>query len=62
MPHIKCVKNNGKPDFLKRFREKFKNGEIDFDGITCYLNIVETKKHRKPLKILGKMMFFLVTN
>ena len=65
MPHIECVKNNGKPylrlaesryvkdigkqkkfiiknigplskyddgkpDFLKRFREKFKNGEIDF--------------------------------
>ena len=33
MPHIECVKNNGKPDFLKRFREKFKSGEIDFDGI-----------------------------
>ena len=26
--------DDGKPDFLKRFREKFKNGEIDFDGIT----------------------------
>ena len=23
--------DDGKPDFLKRFREKFKNGEIDFD-------------------------------
>lgn len=74
MPHIECVKNNGKPylrlaesryvkdigrqkkfviknigplskyddgkpDFLKRLREKFKNGEIDFDGITYYSNI-----------------------
>jgi transposase len=28
--------DDGKPDFLKRFREKFKNGEIDFDGITYY--------------------------
>ncbi len=78
MPHIECVKNNGKPylrlaesryvkdigrqkkfvlknlgplskfddgkpDFLKRFREKFKNGEIDFDGITYYSNF-PTKK------------------
>ena len=74
MPHIECVKNNGKPylrlaesryvkdigrqkkfviknlgplskfddgkpDFLKRFREKFKNGEIDFDGISYYSNL-----------------------
>ncbi len=74
VPHIECVKNNGKPylrlaesryvkdigrqkkfvlknlgplskfddgkpDFLKRFREKFKNGEIDFDGITYYSNL-----------------------
>lgn len=74
MPHIECVKNNGKPylriaesryiknigkqkkfiiknlgplsnfddgkpDFLKRFREKFKNGEINFDGITYYSNL-----------------------
>ena len=78
MPHIECVKNNGKPylrlaesryvkdigrqkkfviknlgplskfddgnpNFLKRFREKFKNGEIDFDGITYYSNL-PTKK------------------
>ena len=78
MPHIECVKNNGKPylrlaesryvkdigrqkkfvlknlgplskfddgkpDFLKRLREKFKNGEIDFDGITYYSNL-PTKK------------------
>ena len=78
MPHIECVKNNGKPylrlaesryvkdigrqkkfvlknlgplskfddgkpDFLKRFREKFKNGEINFDGITYYSNL-PTKK------------------
>ena len=74
MPHIECVKNNGKPylrlaesryikdigrqkkfviknlgplskfddgkpDFLNRFREKFKNGEINFDGITYYSNL-----------------------
>lgn len=25
--------DDGKPDFLKRFREKFKNGEIDFNGL-----------------------------
>ena len=31
--------DDGKPDFLKRFREKFKNGEIDFDGITYYSNL-----------------------
>ena len=78
MPHIECIKNNGKPylrlaesryvkdigrqkkfvlknlgplskfddgkpDFLKRFREKFKNGEIDFDWITYYSNL-PTKK------------------
>ncbi len=28
--------DDGKPDFLKRLREQFKNGEIDFDGITYY--------------------------
>lgn len=74
MPHIECVKNNGKPylrlaesryvksigrqkkfviknlgplskfddgkpNFLKRLREKFKKGEIDFDGITYYSNL-----------------------
>ncbi|MDE6477498.1 MAG: hypothetical protein K2L48_04975, partial [Mycoplasmoidaceae bacterium] len=78
MPHIECVKNNGKPylrlaesryvkdigrqkkfviknlgplskfddgkpNFLKRFREKFKNGEIDFDGITYYSNLTPKK-------------------
>ena len=26
--------DDGKPNFLQRLREKFKNGEIDFDGIT----------------------------
>lgn len=26
--------DDGKPDFLKRFRQKWKNVEIDFDGIT----------------------------
>lgn len=31
--------DDGKPDFLKRFREKFKNGEINFDGITYYSNL-----------------------
>lgn len=74
MPHIECVKNNGKPylrlaesryvkdinkqkkfviknlgplskfddgkpEFLKRFREKFWFGGIDFDGITYYSNL-----------------------
>lgn len=74
MPHIECVRNNGKPylrlaesrynrelgrqkkfviknigplskfddgkpNFLETFREKFKNGEIDFDGIKYYSKI-----------------------
>ena len=26
--------DDSKPDFLKRFREKFRNGELEFDGIT----------------------------
>ena len=34
--------DDGKPDFLKRFREQFKNGEIDFDGIT-YQNKIMPK-------------------
>lgn len=79
MPHIECVKNNGKPylrlaesryvkslgkqkkfiiknlgpvskyddskpDFLKRLREQFKKGEIDFDGITYTSKINHQKK------------------
>lgn len=78
MPHIECVKNNGKPylrlaesryikeiskqkkfviknlgplskfddgkpNFLERLREKFKNGEIDFDGITYYSNLPQKR-------------------
>lgn len=35
--------DDGKLDFLERFKEKFKNGEIDFDGITYYSNL-PTKK------------------
>lgn len=81
MPHIECVKNNGKfylklaesryvkdigrqkkfvlknsgppskfddgkLDFLERFKEEFKNGEIDFDGMTYYSNL-PTKKYLK---------------
>ena len=99
MPHIECVKNNGKPylrlaesryvkdigrqkkfviknlgplskfddgkpDFLKRFREKFKNGEIDFDGITYYSNLptkktfaIDNDKNYIELKNIG--YFFL---
>lgn len=78
MPHIECVKNNGKPylrlaesryikeigrqkkfviknlgplskfddgkpDFLKRLREQFKQGEIDFDGLYYYSNIPQKR-------------------
>lgn len=99
MPHIECVKNNGrlylrlaesrynkelgrqkkfiiknigplskfddgKPDFLKRFRAKFKNGEIDFDGITYYSKIpiknifeIEDSHNYIDLKNIG--YFFL---
>lgn len=28
--------DDGEPNFLERFREKFKNGEIDFDGFSYY--------------------------
>lgn len=28
--------DDGQPDFLERFREKFKNGEINFDGFSYY--------------------------
>lgn len=31
--------DDGEPDFLERFREKFKNGEIDFDGFSYYNKI-----------------------
>lgn len=98
MPHIECVKNNGKPylrlaesryvktlgrqkkfvlknlgplskfddgqpDFLKRFREKFKNGEIDFDGITYYSNIpvkktfeIDNNENYVELKNIGYLL------
>ena len=35
--------DDGKPDFLKRLRQQFKNGEIDFDGITYYSKIPNKK-------------------
>ena len=98
MPHIECVKNNGKPylrlaesryvktlgrqkkfvlknlgplskfddgqpDFLKRFREKFKHGEIDFDGITYYSNIpvkknfeIDNNENYVELKNIGYLL------
>ena len=34
--------DDGKPDFLKRFREKWKNGELKFDDLT-YSNTVKSK-------------------
>ena len=30
--------DDGKPDFLKRFRQKWKNGELEFDGLTYSTN------------------------
>lgn len=104
MPHIECVKNNGKPylrlaesryvkdigrqkkfviknlgplsrfddgkpDFLKRFREKFKNGEIDFDGITYYSNLpnkrtfeIDNDKNYIDLKNIGFLFLQSVYN
>lgn len=35
--------DDGKPDFLKRLREQFKNGEIDFEGITYYSKTANKK-------------------
>ena len=104
MPHIECVKNNGKPylrlaesryvkdigrqkkfviknlgplskfddgkpDFLKRLREKFKNGEIDFDGITYYSNIptkrifeIDNDKNYIVLKNIGYLFLQSIYN
>lgn len=104
MPHIECVKNNGKPylrlaesryikdigrqkkfiiknlgplskfddgkpDFLKRFREKFKNGEIDFDGITYYSNLsskrtfeIDNDKNYIELKNIGFLFLQSIYN
>lgn len=104
MPHIECVKNNGKPylrlaeakyvkelgrqkkiviknlgplskfddgnpDFLIRFREKFKNGEIDFDGITYYSNShhkkffeIDNEKNYIELKNIGFLFLQSVYN
>ena len=30
--------DDGNPDFLKRFRQKWKNGELEFDGLTYSIN------------------------
>ena len=104
MPHIECVKNNGKPylrlaesryvkeigrqkkfvlknlgplskfddgqpDFLKRFREKFKNGEIDFDGITYYSNLptkrtfeIDSDQNYITLKNIGYLFLQSIYN
>ncbi|MGM9877844.1 MAG: IS1634 family transposase [Bacilli bacterium] len=104
MPHIECVKNNGKPylrlaesryvkdigrqkkfviknlgplskfddgkpDFLKRLREKFKNGEIDFDGITYYSKIpvkrtfeIDNDKNYIELKNIGYLFLQSIYN
>lgn len=37
--------DDGKPDFLKRLRKQFKNGEIDFEGITYYSKIPQKKSY-----------------
>ena len=34
--------DDGKPDFLKRFREKWKNGELKFDDLT-YSSTIKSK-------------------
>lgn len=104
MPHIECVKNNGKPylrlaesryvkdigrqkkfiiknlgplskfddgkpDFLKRLREQFKNGEIDFDGITYYSNMpvkrtfeIDNDQNYIELKNIGHLFLQSVYN
>lgn len=50
--------DDGKPDFLKRFREKFKNGEIDFDGFTYSSKI----KPKKTFEITGDNNFIELKN
>ena len=104
MPHIECVKNNGKPylriaesryvkdigrqkkfviknlgplskfddgkpNFLKRLREKFKNGEIDFDGLTYYSNLptkrtfeIDNKMNYIELKNIGFLFLQSIYN
>ena len=61
--------DDGKPDFLKRFREKFKNGEIDFDGITYYSNLptkntfqIDNEQNYIDLKNMGFLFLQSVYN
>ena len=61
--------DDGKPDFLKRFREKFKNGEIEFDGISYYSNIpskktfeINNKNNYIELKNIGFLFLQSVYN
>ena len=104
MPHIECVKNNGKPylrlaesryikeigrqkkfviknigplskyddgkpDFLKRLRKKFKEGKIEFDGVTYYSNLpikrtfeIDNDKNYIELKNIGYLFLNSIYN
>lgn len=58
--------DDGKPDFLKRFRQKWKNGELEFDGLTYSTNTPSRKffefdndQNQIELKNIG---YFFINN
>lgn len=56
--------DDGKPDFLKRFREKWKNGELNFDGLTYSTktpakNIFEFDNNQNYVELKNIGYFFL---
>lgn len=56
--------DDGKPDFLKRFRQKWKNGELDFDGLTYSTkspnkNVFEFDNNQNYIELKNIGYFFL---
>ena len=56
--------DDGNPDFLKRFRQKWKNGELSFDGITyttntTQKNVFEFDNNQNYIELKNIGYFFL---
>lgn len=56
--------DDGKPDFLKRFRQKWKNGELNFDGLTYSTktltrNVFEFDNNQNYIELKNIGYFFL---
>lgn len=59
--------DDGKPEFLKRFREKWKNGKLNFDGLTYSTktpikNIFEFDNNQNYVELKNIGYFFLNAN